>query len=357
MTFLWQDWLWLLLLVPALIALYVFLLRRRRKGALRYANLALVKEAMNRGPSWRRHLPPALLLLAITVLIIAVARPAAVVTLASSRATVILAMDVSGSMRAEDVEPNRMIAAQAAAKQFIQSQPADVQIGIVAFAASAMLVAPPTIDREALYAAIDRFDYRRGTAVGAGVLVSLATIFPDQRFDLRGNADPRTQLGAPSRRGDPTFDPRSLDAAVDPVVEHVPVEPGSYQNAVVILLTDGATTTGPDPIATGRLAADYGVRVYTVGFGSPSGDVVNFGGRSMRAQLDAPTLQAIADATRADYFEARSSEDLTRVYNSLSTQLISEKKLTEIAFIFAGIGALLAIAAGGLSMLWSGRLV
>lgn len=356
MTFLWQEWLWLLLLVPALVALYVWMLRRRRKGALRYANLALVKQAMDRGVAWRRHVPPALLLLAITVLIFAVARPAAVVTLASSRATVILAMDVSGSMRAEDVEPNRIVASQTAAKQFIRSQPADVQIGIVAFASAAVLVAPPTIDREALYAAIDRFDLRRGTAVGAGVLVSLATIFPDQEFDLQGDGDPRDQLGPPSRR-ELGFDNRSLDAApADPVAEHVPVEPGSYQNAVVILLTDGATTTGPDPLEAGRLAAEYGVRVYTVGFGSPTGDVVNFGGRSMRAQLDEVTLRAIADTTRAEYFEARSSEDLARVYNSLSTQLITEKKLTEIAFIFAGIGALLAIAAGGLSMLWSGRL-
>lgn len=357
MTFLWQDWLWLLLLVPVLIALYVWSLRRRRKSALRYANLALVKQAMQRGMGWRRHVPPALLLLAITVLIIAVARPAAVVTLASSRATVILAMDVSGSMRAEDVEPNRIVAAQAAAKQFIQSQPADVQIGIVAFASAAVLVQAPTIDREALYSAIDRFDLRRGTAVGSGVLVSLATIFPDGHFDVQGIGDPRSQLGPPSRR-DLGYDSRSLDTLNEPrQTEHVPVEPGSYQNAVVILLTDGATTTGPDPLEAGRMAADYGVRVYTVGFGSPNGDIVNFGGRSMRAQLDAPTLQAIAEMTKADYFEARSSEDLERVYSSLSTQLISEKKLTEIAFIFAGVGALLAAMAGGLSLLWTGRIV
>lgn len=354
MTFLWQDWLWLLLIIPVLVALYVWSLRRRRRGALRYANLALVKQAMDRGMGWRRHLPPALLLIAVAVLILAVARPAAVVTLASSRATVLLAMDVSGSMRAEDVEPNRMVAAQLAAKEFIRSQPADVQIGIVAFAGAAVLVAPPGIDREPLYAAIDRFDLRRGTAVGHGILVSLATIFPDQNFQVGG--DPRDRLGAPSR-GFGSFDARSLDAPPDSFVEHVPVEPGSYQAAVVILLTDGATTTGPDPIQAGRLAADYGVRVFTVGFGSPAGDVVNFGGRSMRAQLDAVTLQEIADITRAEYFEARSAEDLTRVYNSLSTQLISEKKLTEIAFIFAGIGALFAVLAGGLSLLWSGRLL
>jgi Ca-activated chloride channel family protein len=356
MTFLWQEWLWLLVLVPIFAGLYIWSLRRKRKGALRYANLALVKQAMDRGIGWRRHLPPALLLIAITILILAVARPAAVVTLASSRATVLLAMDVSGSMRAEDVDPNRIVAAQIAAKAFIRSQPADVQIGIVAFASAAVLVAPPTIDREALYAAIDRFDLRRGTAVGHGILVSLATIFPDQEFDLEGMGDPRDRLGAPSRRSG-ELDARSLDAASDPVAEHVPVEPGSYQPALVILLTDGATTTGPDPVEAAKLAADFGVRVYTVGFGSPTGDIVNFGGRSMRAQLDEEALKAIADITKAEYFAARSSEDLTTVYNSLATQLINEKKLTEIAFIFAGIGALFAVLAGALSMWWSGRLV
>jgi Ca-activated chloride channel homolog len=123
----------------------------------------------------------------------------------------------------------------------------------------------------------------------------------------------------------------------------------------VILLTDGATTTGPDPIAAGRLAGDYGVKVYTVGFGSASGDVVDFGGRSMRAQLDAETLQAIADATEGEYYEATSATDLADVYKSLSTRLITEKKLTEIAFLFAGIGALIAAAAAGLSLAWFGR--
>src|SRR6218665_3859552 len=160
MTFIWMDMLWLLLLVPLLVAAYVWLLKRRKKAAVRYANLALVKQAMGKSVGWRRHVPPALFLLAITVLIVAVARPAAVVELASSRATVILSMDVSGSMRARDVEPSRIIAAQEAAKAFIKNQPADVQIGIVAFASAAVLVQPPTIDREALYQAINSFDLR-----------------------------------------------------------------------------------------------------------------------------------------------------------------------------------------------------
>jgi Ca-activated chloride channel family protein len=361
MTFIWMDMLWLLVLVPLLIGAYVWLLRRRKKAALRYANLAIVKQAMGKGVGWRRHVPPALLLAAITVLIVAVARPAAVVELASSRATVILSMDVSGSMRARDVEPSRIVAAQEAAKEFIRKQPADVQVGIVAFASAAVLVQAPTIDREALYQAINSFDLRRGTAVGSGVLVALATIFPDQNFDLDGTGNQRDQLGLPSFGGERFGASGGADGLLsgtpsDPPARHMPVEPGSYDSAVVILLTDGATTTGPDPVAAGRIAGDYGVKVFTVGFGSASGDVVDFGGRSMRAQLDSTTLQAIADATEGEYYEATSAADLANVYDSLSTRLISEKKLTEIAFIFAGVGALLAMAAAGLSMLWFGRI-
>lgn len=356
MTFLWIEMLWLLLILPALVLAYLWMQRRRKRLSLRYANLPLVRQALGRSIGWRRHLPPTLLLLAIGVLIAAVGRPAAVITLASSRATVILAMDVSGSMRAGDVAPSRIVAAQEAAKTFIAQQPADVEIGIVAFASAAMLMQAPTLDRELLTAAINGFDLRRGTAVGAGVLTALATIFPDETFDLGDNADPRDQLGARSRAGALSPQGRSLDDPGPEASTHVPVEPGSYQSAVVILLTDGATTTGPDPVAAGRLAADYGVRVYTVGFGSTSGDVVDFGGRSMRAMLDATTLQTIADTTDAEYFEAQSSEALAEVYSSLSTRLVAEKKLTEIAFIFAGLGALLALLAAGLSVLWLGRI-
>lgn len=361
MTFIWTEMLWLLLLVPVLIAAYIWLLRRKKKSAVRYANLALVKQAMGKGLGWRRHVPPALFLMAITVLILAVARPSAMMELPSSRATVILSIDVSGSMRARDIEPSRLVAAQEAAKAFIRDQPADVQIGIVGFAAAAVLVQAPTVDREALYQAINSFDLRRGTAVGSGVLVALATIFPEETFDIDSNDDPRNRLGAPSFGAGFLNRPQARGGELDGLLEQtpprmrMPVEPGSYENAVVILLTDGATTTGPDPIAAGRIAGDYGVRVYTVGFGSVTGDVVDFGGMSMRAQLDVETLQAIAESTRGEYYEATSADALTEVYSSLSNRLISEKKMTEIAFVFAGIGALLAAAAAGLSMAWFGR--
>lgn len=358
MTFIWIDALWLLLLVPLLVAAYRWLLRRRKQAALRYANLALVKQAMGRGLNWRRHLPPVLLLMAVTVLILAIARPAAILTLPSNRALVILAMDVSGSMRAQDIAPSRIAASQAAAKQFVADLPNNVEIGIVAFASTALLVQAPTIDRSALNDAIDRFQLRRGTAIGDGILISLATIFPDEKFDVSpgSSTDPGTdQLGAQMNAGPGN---RSLDDQMQPPrAEHVPVPPGSYDNAIIVLLTDGATTTGKDPIQSGQVAANYGVRVYTVGFGSPEGSVVDMGGFTMRALPDLDTLKKIAGATNAEFFNAQSADDLAKVYKSLSAKLVGERKLTEISFIFAGVGALLAMLAGGLSMLWFGRIV
>src|SRR5204863_9768486 len=194
MKFLWPEMLWLLLMVPALVAAYFFLLRRKKEAALRYASLSMVKEAMGAGQRFRRHIPPLLFLVALIAMIVAIARPAAVVTLPSQHQTIILAMDVSGSMRATDVEPNRISAAQAAAKAFVAEQPSSVLIGVVSFAATASVVQPPTRNREDILAAIDRFQLQRGTAVGSGILVSLKTIFPDVEFDLRGSTprdDPR----------------------------------------------------------------------------------------------------------------------------------------------------------------------
>ncbi|TMH97440.1 MAG: VWA domain-containing protein, partial [Betaproteobacteria bacterium] len=194
MTFLWPELLWLLLAIPALIGAYILLLRRKKKQVLRYASLGMVRDAMGAGQRFRRHVPPLLFLLALTALVVAVARPTATLTLPSQHETIILAMDVSGSMRAADVEPNRIGAAQAAARAFVADQPASARIGVVSFAATASVVQPPTRNRDDILAAIDRFQLQRGTAVGSGILVSLKTIFPDVEFDLRGSNprdDPR----------------------------------------------------------------------------------------------------------------------------------------------------------------------
>lgn len=355
-SFSWPIVLWLLLLVPAIIALYVLLLRRRRKGAFRYPNLALVREA-SQGPGWRRHVPPALMLAAFAMLLLAMARPSAEVALPSRVATVILAMDVSGSMRATDVNPSRIMAAETAAKAYIKDQPRDVRIGIVAFAATALLVQAPTTDHPALNAAIDRFELQRGTAVGSGVLVSLSTLFPEENFPINqfnsdsagrwGNYDFRERFGGTALG----------ERAKAPPKKHVPVEPGSYKNAVVILLTDGQTNAGYDPVEAARMASEYGVRVYTVGFGTAKGNIVGFGGWSMRAQLDEKALKKIADMTHAKYFHATSAEDLKAVYDVLSRQLVVETREMEITAFFAALAALLMLAAAGLSLAWFHRIV
>jgi Ca-activated chloride channel homolog len=343
MTFLWPRMLWLLLAVPALIAAYLWVLRRKRKAAVRYASLTLVQAAMGRSNALRRHLPPVLLLSALTLILLAVARPAAIVTLPSQRETVVLAMDVSGSMRASDVDPDRITASKEAAKKFVEAQPKATKLAVVAFAGSAQLVQPPTLDREEVIAAIDRFRLQRGTNIGGGLLVSLQTIFPEAEFDFgpRFESGPR---GAPLGQAPPAQQP------------FAPVEPGSFQSAVVVLLTDGQATTGPDPIEVARMAADRGVRVFTVGFGSKAGETVGFEGWSMRVQLDEETLRQVAEITRAQYFHAGSAGDLNEVYKTLSAQFVMEKEKTEITAFFAAAAGLLIVTSTLLSLLWFNRI-
>ena len=351
MTLLWPEMLWLLLLVPAAVAVYIVLLRRKKKTALRYASLNLVRDAMSAGNRFRRHVPPLLFLLALTLMLFAIARPAAVVTLPSQHETVILSMDVSGSMRATDVKPSRIVAAQEAARAFVAEQPKSTRIGVVSFAATASVVQSPTHSREDILAAIDRFQLQRGTAVGSGILVALKMIFPDAEFDLRSST-PRRDAGKatpldPARQGD-----KSANKA-----EAKPVAPGSYSSAAIILLTDGQTTTGPDPIESARIAADRGVRVYTVGIGTQNGEILGAEGWSMRVRLDEQSLKTIANLTHADYFYAGTATDLKKIYSNLNTKLFFEQKETEISALFAAAAAVLALASGLLSLLWFNRIL
>ena len=346
MKFLWPEALPLLLLVPVIAGLYVWLLRRRKRVAVRYANLPLVREALGRAAGWRRHVPPLLFLGALTALFVAMARPTAVITLPSQQDVVILAMDVSGSMRATDVEPNRLVASQNAAKAFIAEQPMTTRIGVVSFAGTAALVQPPTQSRDDLIAAIDRFQLQRATAIGSGIIVSLAAIFPDAGIDISQfthGRDPRAFPIDPSKKSDKPA--------------HKPVPPGSYQSAVIILLTDGQRTTGPDPVEAAKMAADRGVRVFTVGVGTPQGEVIGFEGWSMRVRLDEETLKQIANITQGEYFYAGTAVDLKKIYENLNARLVFERKETEVSAMFAGIGAVLALLAAGLSVLWFHRIL
>ena len=345
--FLWPEMLWLLLIVPALVAGYFYLLRRKQQTALKYASLSMVKEAMGAGQKFRRHIPPLLFLLALIAMLVAVARPAAVITLPSQHQTIILAMDVSGSMRAVDVQPNRITAAQAAAKAFVAEQPSNVRIGVVSFAGTAAVVQVPTHNREDIIGAIDRFQLQRGTAIGSGIIVSLATIFPDAGIDVSSLI-----YGRYASRGTPLDQTGKTEKK-----EFKPVPPGSYNSAAIILLTDGQRTTGPDSLEAARMAADRGVRVFTVGFGTKSGETIGYEGWSMRVRLDEDTLKAIADLTRGQYFYAGTATDLKKVYESLNSKFLLEKKNIEITALFAGVAAVTALVSALLSLLWFNRIL
>lgn len=346
-TFAWPELLWLLVLLPVLVGLYILLLRRKRKSAVRYANLGMVKEAMGAGSSIRRHVPPVLFFLAIALLMVAMARPSATVTLPTQKQTIILALDASGSMRAKDVEPSRLVAAQTAAKQFVADTSPKTRVGVVVFAGTAQLVQPPTDDREAVIAAIDRMQLQRATATGSALIVSLATIFPDAGFDVS-----TALFGREAQRNAPIG-----EAKKDALKNVKPVPPGSYSSAVIILLTDGQRTTGPDPIEIAKMAADRGVRVYTVGFGTTSGEIIGFEGWSFRVRLDEETLKTIATMTQGEYFHAGSAADLKKVYQTLNSRLSLEKKETEITALLSGVAALFAMVSGLLSLLWFNRIL
>ncbi len=321
MTFLWPEMLWLLLVLPVVVGVYWLVLRRKKKAALHYASLNLLKEAMTSGQRFRRHVPPLLFLCALALMIAAVARPAAVVTLPSQHETVILAMDVSGSMKATDVKPSRIVAAQEAARAFIADQPMTTRIGVVSFAATASVVQSPTHSREDLLSAIDRFQLQRGTAVGSGILVALKMIFPDADFDLR-SSNPRREAA----KAAPLDATRPADKDKEKAAPQ-PVAPGSYTSAAIILLTDGQTTTGPDPIEAARMAADRGVRIYTVGVGTQSGEVIGGEGWSFHVRLDEESLKTIANLTRGEYFYAGTATDLViKIFTRVSTPSCSSRR-------------------------------
>ncbi len=345
MSFIWPSMLWLLLLLPLLVVLYIWLLKRRRKSTVRLASLGVAKAALGKGPGWRRHVPPALMWVALAAMLFAVARPTATITLPLSERTIMLAMDVSGSMRAEDVKPNRLVASQEAARTFVKSLPREVRVGIVSFAGTAAVVQAPTTSRDDVLAAIDRFQLQRGTATGSGIILSLATLFPDHGIEIQHVTGQRNFPGG-------TPKPLGKDGTEK---KFTPVAPGSYPSAAIIMLTDGQRTTGPDPLDAAKMAAERGVRVYTVGIGTTKGEIIGFEGWSMRVRLDEETLKNVSVLTQGEYFYAGTAEDLKKVYESLSSRMVVERKETEISALFAALGALLAFLSAGLSVWWFGR--
>ena len=343
-TFLWPTMLSLLAAVPGLVALYLWLLARRKRTTLQYANLPLVGQTAGTTGRFRRYLPPILLLLGLCALIFAIARPHAVVVVPSRQETIILAMDVSGSMRATDIEPNRLAAAQSAAKAFVAEQPRHVRIGVVAIAATASVVQSPTDNRENIVQAIDRFQLQRGTAIGSGIIISLATLLPEAGIDVE-----QFLYGRSSR----TWLQDSAGSK-----DEKAVAPGSNGSAAIVLLSDGQANTGVDPLEAAKLAAARGVRIFTVGVGTVEGTTLGFEGWSMRVRLDEDTLKKIAALTRGEYFQARNAADLKSIYKHLNAKLVLERKRsTEITALFVAIGAGLAMLGAILSLFWFNRIL
>jgi Ca-activated chloride channel family protein len=342
--FLWSDLLWLMLIVPILVGTYVHMLRRRKRATLRYASLMLVREALLPGQWWRRHLPAILLGLGIACALLGAARPSVVLTLPNQHLTVVLAIDISRSMRATDIEPSRMVAAQNAVKAFVKELPPSVRVGIVTFAGTAAIAQTPTQNRDDLLAAVDRIQMQRQTAIGSGLLAALSVLLPEADFAFEAEEfDWRASPGTPGA-------PRKLEPG--PAADFKPVAPGSFASGVIVLMSDGRRTMGPDPLKVAKLAAERGVRVHTVGFGTQGGGSVDFEEGTIYMRFDEQALRSIAGITEGQYSHASSAGDLHKVYKDLTARLVLERGETEVTAFFAAAAALFALMAAMLSLLW-----
>ena len=353
MNLLWPWFLTLLLLIPLIVAVYIWILRRKRRFAVRYSSISLIREALPKRSGLRRHLPFVLFLVGLASLTTAMARPVAEIEVPLSRTTIILALDVSRSMCATDVSPNRLSVAQDAALNFIEDQADDAQIGIVAFAGLAEIIVPPTNDKAVLRDAVANLTTSLGTAIGSATLKSIDAI-----------AEINTAV-APS--------------GLNLNTEQRPAEPEEavYQPDIIVLLTDGANTQGPLPLIVAQQAADRQVRVYTIGFGTTEfsemvctqrqlggaafgrdffgGFGLGFGGGNFRRYLllDEPTLQAVADITGGSYFRAENADQLDEVFLDLPTQIVLQKENLEISVVFSTLGAIFVTLAVALSLMWN----
>jgi Ca-activated chloride channel family protein len=337
MSFIWPPVLLTLLLVPAGVGLYLFLDTRRRRRLARYGGAGPVSSTTGRA-SIRSRIAPVLMLCGLVLLPVAMARPQAVVSLPQEEGTVVLAFDVSASMAATDLAPTRMAAAKVAAKDFVMKQPAGVTIGVVAFSDSGVSVQQPSNDQSAVLAAIDRLAPERGTSVAEGILASLKVIAVAEAGpwanNYYSNASPN-----PSPTATPT-----------------PVPAGTHAPAAIVLLSDGENNENPDPATAAKAAADQGIRIYTIGIGTPSGTTVTLDGFQIHTQLDAATLQSIAQTTDGKYYAATDAQQLLSIYDNLDTQLILQPQMVEITGLLAGVSLLLLLAGAAASMMWLGRL-
>ena len=358
--FVWPRLLWLLATLPLWLGLYIAWQRRGVQRAWPSAN-------MNTGATnirFTRHAPALLVLLGLAGMMVAIARPQAILLLPSRIDTVMLAIDSSGSMRATDVQPSRIEAAQAAAKSFVLGQPGQVKLGVVSVAGAAALVQAPTDQRDLVIQAIDQLSLQPGSALGSGIVIALHAMLPGSGLDVRGliegETSPQAASGAPLGGASPApAETASTSGAAPRKPVSLPkVPPGSNTAAAIVLLSDGQSNVGPDAVKMAQVAADLGVRVYTVGVGTAQGTVLKAQGMQMRVKLDEASLKKIAEITKAEYFSADNRQDLLQIYQSLSSKIVLKKHLrTEVSALCALLGMLLL--SWGCAWVWwrHGRIV
>jgi Ca-activated chloride channel homolog len=336
MSFIWPPMLLSIVLVPIGLLLYRSMGRRRQKTlAKAYGSAALPRPDGGRRRG-ARSIPAVLMVGGLLLMTIALARPQAVVALPRQEGTVILAFDVSGSMAATDISPTRIAAARTAAKDFVANQPSSISIGVVAFSDSGVSVQVPTTDPATIANAIERLAPQKGTSLAAGITASLDAI-------------------AASERGPYSNDYYS-NASAAPTPTATPVPAGYHAPAAIVLLTDGENNERPDPLAAAQVAANQGVRIFTVGIGSANGTDLDVNGVHVHTQLNAAELQQISQMTGGTYYSATDAQQLRSVYDNLNTQLVATPQLTELTSVFAGLSVLMLLAGGMGSLLWLGRM-
>jgi Ca-activated chloride channel family protein len=337
-----------LLLVPAALVVYRSVQRRRSRYAVRFTNVDLLGNLVPRTPAWRRHVPPALYLGAIAALVFALARPSMLVAVPREQATIILTMDVSGSMQAVDVEPTRLAAAQKAASDFIDQLPSTFKVGLVAFSTAPRIVVQPTTDRTVLHQAINNLRAVGGTALGDAITTSLEA----------AGLDPSSvsSIATPSPSASPN---PSASATPAPSAS---ASPGSAEKPVVatVLLSDGKNSTGQmDPIPAAEQAAALGVPIYTIALGTADGVVQVQDDQGQVHTLNVPpdtqTLAAIAETTGGRFFQAPTAQDLAQIYKSLGSRIGYTNEQQEVTQLFAAAGLLLVVTGAGLAAHWFNR--
>jgi Ca-activated chloride channel homolog len=390
MTFTWPLALLALLLIPLLLGVYMGQLRKKRRSAVRFSSIDLIRASIPKRSKWKRHVPAALFLLGLSGIGVATARPQANALVPTTRTSIILTLDVSRSMCADDVDPNRMTVAQDAARAFIRDQPNGTRIGLVAFSGFAELIVPPTTIKDELLNAVNALTTSRGTVIGAAILKSLNAV-SSVNPDVAPVEDDTTVTEGNDNFGLP-FDPitglpnDTNKSATDTTVPDATTPAGGYIPDIVVLLTDGANTRGVDPVTAAKQAVSRRVRVYTIGFGTENptgtmsctadqlgGDISfgggfggglggggqlgggNFtaGGRRRFLVTDEPTLKAVAAMTGGKFYKAEDAKQLKSVFANLPRDVKLQKRKIELSAGFAALGALLTALAMFLSLRWN----